>query len=660
VLFSKKRFNADFYFLISIYIMSVQSFLINNKNRNPNEYISKFGKSIEIPAGSEICVSKCRLQNVIYKNINSSNDTFVLLWGQYDLDNNKEVGVKSACSFLPPEKFELKHGEYLLIDADVRSIVDDKLSQKKNIIANLVTTLNNESRYFMWGWAGQYNAGKAYLTPYLKYHNVASLKWDYGILNANNSFFSETIVPETGTHPEYSQIVDDGGSIFYVSDDNVPFPYSVATRLVDLTENPRTVLTIELQPYTSATDSVIRGFGGFIMEEQEFYKNDEAYDDSKDWVGLDPLVFDPTDVDYVKNIENFIPISWEIGDGNEIIFTQYRIENGETTTDVIKRTETGVIYDGANEIKISFIPYIANSKYDNALINECTARIDCWAGVPGAGFVYKESFYLDTEYFKYNWRNAMVWSTLDITDPAVPLRGAIPIETYGVEKAMFVDDITRTLGSIDSPNAPTVDNNTIFGNISATMFFDGLKQYTVLGISPNTTINYNFQQALIDCNVKYLEPAINNIYNFDTLTNADDMLEININSEIGAISLSLNIDNLPIDNYICGPDNGKTQKRIYTIIKKSTDELISNVIDIVDEPRNLLWTKLTNKSSIVINNFQLRWSNLDGSACNSLDGSCDVEILIRSNRQIKHKASAYTNDNIDRTEENFKMAQNVF
>ena len=110
--------------------MSVQSFLINNKNRNPNEHISKFGKSIEIPPGSEICVSKCMLQNVIYKNINSSNDTFVLLWGQFNLDNESS-DAEPECDFLQPEKFQLKHDEYILIDADIRSIVDDKISQKK-------------------------------------------------------------------------------------------------------------------------------------------------------------------------------------------------------------------------------------------------------------------------------------------------------------------------------------------------------------------------------------------------------------------------------------------------------------------------------------------------------------------------------------------------
>ena len=38
--------------------MSVQSFLINNGERNPNEFIAKIGRSLTIPPNSEICVNK--------------------------------------------------------------------------------------------------------------------------------------------------------------------------------------------------------------------------------------------------------------------------------------------------------------------------------------------------------------------------------------------------------------------------------------------------------------------------------------------------------------------------------------------------------------------------------------------------------------------------
>ena len=72
---------------------------------------------------------------------------------------------------------------------------------------------------------------------------------------------------------------------------------------------------------------------------------------------------------------------------------------------------------------------------------------------------------------------------------------------------------------------------------------------------------------------------------------------------------------------------------------------------------NLNWTKLENRSEININNFQIRFSNLDGSNADSLEGNVSFVLLIRKNRELSYidKTKATRMETIDNTENNFRL-----
>ena len=201
------------------------------------------------------------------------------------------------------------------------------------------------------------------------------------------------------------------------------------------------------------------------------------------------------------------------------------------------------------------------------------------------------------------------------------------------------------------------------GNISATLFMTPVKSGTVLNITPETTTDYIFQKFTEKCNCNIFREQDNTIYNIDNEVDVLGLVQLDMNYNTDSAQLSLNVDNLPINNYICNPENGKTQKRIFTIMNEGSDSETPYSSPIVINPFNLNWNKLNNMSPIVINNFQIRFSNLDGSTSSCLESNVDIEILIKSNTQINYRATRGMTqkiETIDQTENNFKIAQNVF
>ena len=633
--------------------MSVQSFLINNGERNPNEFIAKIGRSLTIPPNSEICVNKLSLRNIKYKSVNSSNDTFVIMWGQNGLPNKATSAQnENQTNFMPAETIKLNHGSYKLYGSLIN--IDD-LSQGSdvnydNIGNNLIKSISEQSKYFMWGWASSFSTVGVEIMAYLKARTAGFIDFNTAIMSEDN--MDITIIDAVpGTSPSYTQITNTRNGFAIVGSHRVPFPFDSFLK-VPTVDEPHGLTIWTLQQYDNTIDHLLRGFGGYILDEQEYYKNKESYNIEKDWIGFEnefDIIDDPI------NTINLMPISWEIEkETNQIMFIRREIVNN-SVGDIVENIQTGLIYDGNDDIKISFRPNITpgNPVTDtNKLIMNCIVKV---GAAPDATVGF---FDLDQSYFGMDWRNALVWSSSDIGEFDY---GTIDIFCSGIDESKFITGVNSSIGPI---SGPTITGGIYhMGNISATLFMTPVKSGTVLGITPETTTDYIFQKFTEKCNCNIFQELDNEIYNIDNDIDTDALLQLDMNYNTDSAQLSLNVDNLPINNYICNPENGKTQKRIFTIMNEGSDSDTPYSSPIVVNPFNLNWNKLNNMSPIVINNFQIRFSNSDGSTSSCLESNVDIEILIKSNTQINYNATRGMTqkiETIDQTENNFKIAQNVF
>ena len=634
--------------------MSIQSFLINNGERNPNEFIAKIGRSVKISENSEICVNKLSLRNVKYKSVNSSNDTFVIMWGQNNLENSATDDLNNnQTNFMPAETIKLEHGAYKMYGE--LNVIDDLFTGQDidydNIARNLVKSIMEQSKYFMWGWGVKFSNTGIGIMAYLRNRNAGYISFNNSTVTKNNMDF-EIIGSNPGVSPSYTEIFDRPEGFACVGAHRVPFPYDAFIQ-ADTPNNPRTLTTWRLSAY-NIDEELIVGFGGYILEEQEYYKNTESYNIEKDWIGIKEN-FDQFNME-PDGLINQIPISWEIRKNtDEIIFVRRQILNG-SVGNIVETFETGIIYDGVDEIYITFQPNITPN--NPAATDTNRFVMNCLVGIGAAAQVLVGVFVLDRSYVGMNWRNALCWSSLDET---ISSNGVISVDCFGIDESKFINNSTQSLGPICGD--PVAGGGFHLGNISATIFMTPIKSGTELSIIPVTVTNYEMQKFTEKCNCNIFQEEGNNIYNIDDEITEANMLELDVNYDVDGVQLSLNIDNLPITNYICNPENGKTQKRIFTLMLKGVDSNADYSSPVVIEPNNLNWNKLNNTSPIVINNFQIRFSNLDGSTSGSLESNVDIELLIRSNRQNNYRAIGGVSQKIettDQTENNFKISQNMF
>lgn len=634
--------------------MSVQSFIINNGQRNPNEFIAKIGQSLVIPPNSEICVNKLSLRNIKYKSVNSSNDTFVIMWGQNGLPNKATSAQNNnQTSFIPAETIKLKHGCYKLYG----SLIDiDDLSQGldvnyDNIGNNLIKSISEQSKYFMWGWASSFSTEGVEIMAYLKARTAGFINFNTAILSKDNmDIVINDAVP--GVSPSNTEITNTRNGFAIVGSYRVPFPFD-SFLIVPTLDEPHGLTIWTLDEYDNTTIELFRGFGGYILDEQEYYKNNESYNIEKDWIGFENE-FDINKAEPIDTI-NLMPISWEIEkQTGQIMFIRREIVNN-SVGEIIENIQTAIIYDGSDAIEISFQPNITpeNPVTDtNKLIMNCVVKVGA-APAATVGF-----FDLDKSYFGMDWRNALVWSSIDNNTFDY---GSIDIFCSGIDQSKFITNVNSSIGPISGNTI--VSGIYHMGNISATLFMTPVKSGTVLSITPETTTDYIFQKFTEKCNCNIFQEQDNTIYNIDNDIDETTLLQLDMNYNTDSAQLSLNIDNLPINNYICNPENGKTQKRIFTIMNEGTDSQTPYSSSIVVNPFNLNWNKLNNMSPIVINNFQIRFSNLDGSTASCLESNVDIELLIKNNTQINYRATRGMTqkiETIDQTENNFKIAQNVF
>jgi len=613
-----------------------KEFVVSSQGQNPNQFQVKLPHNCVITPNTEIALTKGRFHLVDRKTIDNTNNTFVLLWGQYNMDITSTVGGGTEESkYLPPEVIQLKPGTWDLKDTGnfTAGLSTGLGFGNPNILNNLVDSLNEQSRYFCWQWGGEYTTNdEIAIFPYWANHSSGACDW------INASFSEESIaltvtaaVPATS--PETITISDVGdGASLAVTNSRAPFPYTMEALPNGNVVNPR-----ELHKFTlpvTALPNVQKIFGGFITEQQITYRQNESYNSSKDWIGLDP-----DNLTDLNNAINNCIFGWEVRDDGLIGFFRREILEDGKPGDKIEEFITATVYDGSVEQRIGLRMIMSL----NANVSEI--KLGCSINGVSAG-----NFTLDAEVFKYSWRHA-VCNASDVD-----------LEFIGICESAFIKNRSdQTLGPIPQPTAAPGKEN----NIRVALVFAPMPVDSQIVIFPDVRVNQEFSSLTKQTNaLTFLQPNALRVYNYINTVTADagnpDNINLNLN-DVDHPDFHVCIENLPIENALCNGSFGQAQKRIYSQYNESGD--LSETI----EPFNLYYHKLAHKQPFVLDTFKIRITDNENRTSSEFAGTTILNIHIRSNPHRTYQSLigtindlAQRLDTIDNTEQIQQISNAVF
>ena len=588
----------------------MNSYLITNKTQNPNEFNCKFGQNVLIPPNSEIAVEKMRFTNSSSVTIDDTNNTFCLLFGQYDNEMNEPLITSPSYNFFKPELLKIKHGQYFLF-SEIDEAYDSSYENGSELLFAFVDALNT-SKYFLWGWSIQYkedsNKNKiGGLKCYVKGHSVGPISWNPSCFLGGNGTISDA-AKIAGTSPGYNEIVDQQDGFIFFSNFRTPLPYHSDVK-TETADNPNYSFEIELPTYTTGNEDMLQFFAGYTINKE----GDLDFSDK-------------------SNVQNYFPISCEMDKtSKEIVFKLI-----DSNKNLLQSFNTGVTYNGNDTIKITFKPVITNDITGSSAKTESKQYIilNCTDGTT----TFTNYFELDESFMGYDYYFGLCSESVDLSG-ADPAPGIIEIYTSGIDESRFDEELSGAIGGIDKEMV----------GLSAYIFNKRVtKNLTLDTQTSEMIINNNLSKLTRQCNCFYLAESNDYPYYID-----DDEIEINIQNETTDFNVCLNIDNLPIESHFCNPKNGLVQKRLYTMFKQ-----VEYGETIIEEPVNLKFVKLHNKNPIDINNFQIRFSNIDGSNTNALEGQIFISLLLKENTRIRNREYK-DKDILDNTEKQFQMSNKI-
>ena len=615
--------------------------LCSSKGQNPNFFQVKLPKNIAIHPNSEIALIKGRVHHDLSTNFSDNNNTFTLLWGQYDMKNNGTTGT-SPCTWLTPEEIKLKNGVWSHYSSNAGDIAGDSSEitfTNKTILNNLIDSLNEQTLYFNWQWSGIYVTRKTIsIYGYICEHTSGSCSFVPSLLNDGEPLDISIIPANPGVHPSLNSFTTNnaGGYLAYTNS-RCTLAYSIDILPDADVDVPRKwhSLTLPVQ----ANPNINRIFGGVILSHQETYKQNEMYSPSKDWCKI-PLN-DLGQPDMSQNASNYInnmPISYEINGNGEIIFTRREILDNGLVGEIKEIIPSGEIYDGTAERVITLNPKILSEN------NITKTKVECL--VDG---VVVNTFELDESYHRYELKHALC-----IDCDFTPLFA-------GIDESRYVKNSpTTTLGLIDRPTSGAV-----LGNINLAIIFGSLNVDEIMNLRPDTVVNEDFHRRTQSNNsLIFFDQDLAFYFINGQVADIDNQVPIfigNQNSFLEMPNLHIGIENLPLNEFLASGLKGEQTYRIYSHYDENG--VVTDVID----PHNIIYHKLHNKQTIMLDNFRIRITDDDNATYESLIGTTLLNIHIRTNPHKMLQAltgairtMSQKKETVDNTEQIQELSYNIF
>lgn len=583
--------------------------LLNSQGQNPNFFNIKLPENLAIHPNSEVAITQGRVHQSLGIVIDKTNDTFVLMYGMYNLPN---TGQSNPLMFLKPEKFKLKSGKWNLISSNQFSAGNSTDAffgfGDQNILTNIVDTINQNTQYYIWQWGGKYTSSLEYeIFPFICYHTSGAVTWKPALLRGTSEQAQQmglVFNAETAAAPSSTSITEPNNTrnSLIVSTETVPLPYSYDMKAATA-NNPQSYVTLKIP---AAAGAIRKLFGGLCTKQQEDYKINQDYNPEKDWVRApivdgEPVLIDPLAFD------NQLIFSYEVSSAGVITFIRRFVNPDGSAGAVADSTVSTVAFNFATETTIEIKPQIMVDA------SETIIRVLGIATVSGGATQTIVMGHLTPAETCFEYKHAMCYL------------GDQTLNFVGIDKSRFAFNRSDlTLGTIEKASyagAPSL------GSINGALVTKPIIENEIMVITPDTTCNIEFAEFTRDCNAEFMTQIDKNYYFLDggALTS---LAALEINNKAGlpdTPEFHINIENLPLANMSGNSQFGNIVKRVYSHYSEYNE--IAEVIN----PHNIRYHKLHNKGVQNLDVIRVRFTDSEGRTYEGLNNTTLLNLHIRTN-----------------------------
>jgi hypothetical protein len=645
--------------------------LVNSGNQNPNDFQVKLPKNMDIHPNTEVAITQGKFRVGQGTTIDSSNDTFILGWGSFGLNDVTAVAAdKETLNFMYPEVIKFQHGKW-----DMFASVNDEsgnnlqeMSNDKNIQNNLVDSINNQTRYFCWAWGGRWQttSGPA-IWSYVPTHESKGPNMINGNISGTQS--PSIAITAPGPAAGYTTVKNNVGvnqACCAITTTNLPYPYSFDIKGAVAT-NPQMWYSLNLK---GDANVVRRIFGGICTETQFTYRTKENYSEEKDFLSISRDGFGDLDISDTNDYNNNAIFGWECKrNTGALSYFRREVNDDGTAGEIAQSFVTTDVYTGANERTIEFRPIIAL----NAHITEFKIHvfIDLHGGgglvqaTDGAGNPVIFDLTNLPEYSKYRYRGFVLNdSDNDINLTACP-------QEYFVKNSS-----TTTLG-------PANDGGSggRLGNIVAQIYPRFIEAGQIIEWSDNGGGNKGFGTLTTEySSILRKANSASILLGPDPANNDDGFYRIQgtssntVGPPAGWVGIRVNsTDNTPIDFHIELLNLPLQNKSAYSTHGRTTFRVLSEYGNVAEnnfgiiEPQNLIYHKLHNKQVFMLDHLRVRVTDVDGTLFEEFVGTLTLNIHLKTNPHSMLQAltgaimnRSQKDETVNDYEEIEKASRNVF
>ncbi len=603
--------------------------LVNSGNQNPNDFQVKLPKNMDIHPNTEVAITQGKYRLGQGTTIDSTNDTFILGYGSYGLNDlipeASGVGVEWL-NFLLPQVIKLKHGKWdtHLTAGDHSGQDDSAMFGDLNMQTNLVDSLNEQSKYFMWAWAGKAPTNSAPgLYSYIPVHESREVV----MFNANINTVSPVI---TYTAPAgaagFTNVINNTGTnsaCVALTTSFVPYPYSYNVKTASLA-NPQVWYKCTLNNDNQAVNRI---FGGLIADHQYTYRTNEPYNEQKDFLKISRDGLGDLDIEDTGDYENGAVFGWELDAGLNICFFRREINEDGSIGNYAEYHISNQVADlglagAARAIEFRPVMEVATNTISNFTIE---ARIDGAQAQTVGGDDIIFTLTNDSRYSAFKYRgfvcndsanNAQLTMCCQEHFEKNKAQNSIGTANQGQAGAQLVNAVAQIY-----PRYLEVGQRIMW-------FHKHLIGQSAGSLSESYASKYLRKTNASDILIGP-DPANNDdgFYRILGDLTVADPVTIRINTgNNNPIDFHVEILNLPIQNKSAYQSSGRTSNRVLSVYRN----VASNNFGIID-PTNIIYHKLENKQVFMLDHLRIRVSNDDGAIFQELVGNLTLNVHIKTN-----------------------------
>ena len=583
---------------------------ISSVGQDPSKFSCKITPTI-IKPDTSICLVGAKLFKNDLIQIDSTNDTFLLLWGASTL--NTDTGTRNLINYLPSETLKIKHGVYNVFGPET-----DASSNPANFLYAFVKALNS-TQYCWWGFDAkyEYSGDIPSIEVYGFIKSILTNEGRWGLVlnnlndNQNGSITHSTIVTE---------FTPSAGCFACVGESQLVLPLDSRDTSGTNFSEPSVIITLPNISYAQFDE--FRGAGIFIITEDHYQallhgSNDNFYDKENT---------------FIKEGEyNYISFTID-ADGESLtvkkngLFDDGTGDNGELEFVYDFTSNNAMDYDAHKELTFGFYPKIDENTNLFYLVARCSDTVND----------FSQEFQLSFEDFNYNGFRAIIYANWTENNHQ-------PIDITTVMKNDLNNNYDQKIGLFNSigtsPHYDSVDFGGYAAYIIPGKIDTGWKMRTH-DAAVNLVCDNRLKYKCLDNNLEILQQRSSVsgtvqdwwYYYIPGGSSDSNTTKIFIDNPFGGGTqeYAFQIKNLQISSVVGSQFQGHNSNIIYHHFDGDNAKK-----SIIVNPQNPIYVKLTNSSDIVIDRLDIEITNLKNEPCRELEGTSFITLEFHENKTNK-------------------------